>query len=123
MELTLTSKEQDIIQHRLEVVDCILECLTGEGSDLGLSLAEVEEAIERVGLDVSNGILRTPKNKAEWEVIYDALDGATYFGSAVDAVDCKQISKSTLQRRFQAADSLEAKARQLLGVQIAIPRR
>lgn len=119
---TLTELEREILNHRLEVGDCIAEVLTADDRDAGREGVDAQgyhwDDIEAVAhflhvgrwqhaLDINEGIVR--------EVLWEAIDGNTYVGTCEGAVEDGQMTRQAFVARERAMDSLTMKVWEWLG--------
>lgn len=107
----LTKLETEILNHRLEVPDCILDCLEEE-SDVDLDEAGL--AIDKILAGKWDEVDLTPATKA---VLKDAVEGSMYYGASKDS-----ISPQMNGRIHRAGRTLAEKIGQLIGEAIYYPR-
>lgn len=88
--LALTPLWIDIINHRLEVDDCLQEVF--DDNTLATAL-EINLAISRLKERVNAGVLRfRDMSDMEREILKNCLEGSTYYYNAQDAADNGDIS-------------------------------
>ncbi len=122
--LFFTEKEWDIIRHRLEVPDAIVEAMTDCPADepVEFTREEIYAAVdEMMALETR---LHDRENLSDCfkAVLVDCCDGSTYLSVARSAVDCGDMTRSKLAGLTRVANSLEAKVEQLTGCRVRIPR-
>lgn len=103
--LTLTKLEKDILDHRLEISDCICEALN-DGATEDLERWH-EDDVEDVCLELLRGDYEGAKAINErlfLEVLIDAVEGSTYYGAAI-----ADQSKQKLAAIKRAGESLASK--------------
>jgi len=107
--MKFTSKEWEIICHRLAVPDALAECLSDEDAETdydGMYWACRE--LEATGGDIPN------PTEHQLEILRDCCDGCTFFADWQDAVAVGAVKRGSMMAAFQAAKGLEQK----LGVEV-----
>lgn len=97
-----TSKEWEIIKHRLEVPDAISECLGEEGHNTQLVWENCDILLMTKGKITFEDLLPLEK-----EIIIDCCEGSTFFCDMEDAVALGELTKSQSIYFHKSADLLE----------------
>lgn len=147
--MKLTPIERELLLHRLELDDCIAECIaTTRLLDLNLSDEEYERRSGEIGEAVSKqcrylyecvskgfipsapaGLVHEDvlaMHKQWADILEDACDGSTFFANERDDTDAGPKfgghARSWWARRHAAADSLEAKLTEYCGRKVTFAR-
>ena len=104
--MNFTRTEWEIILHRLEVGDAIIEVLMDDPNTLKGCFApeQVDSAIERL---IHDG--NTSGGALDLIILRECCEGSTFFANIDEGVDLGQLSKSKYYRLHKAADVLETK--------------
>ena len=116
--IKFTPTEMEIIQHRLVDSDCIIQCILETEGDK-FSEDELCDAIDRIEKSL-NSVDAT--DKAVMEVLFDCLDGSTFFANMDDGVALEMLTQAKANAYQRAANSIEKKM-EAVGVNVCIPRR
>ena len=113
--------EWEIIDHRL-TADCIAEVLGEEAPNPETYHPEDVEAI--IGyLLARDWITAYDINETlTQDVLRDAIEGSTWFGSMEDAVAFGEITPQKAGAYSKAADRIEAKFEECFGERVSLPR-
>jgi hypothetical protein len=110
MAITLTKLEAEILAHRLEVPECISECIHERFSGFEMYDDRIDNACRAILVTVRKCELpeSAPEGMSElWShILGDAVEGSTYYGSAKG--EGKRIANSVLT----AGDNLAKKVTQ-----------
>jgi len=125
--MKFTKLEKQILLHRLEVAECIVNCLTedelnsdGTYTPSPYTALDVESAIEGLKSALENDADFTPErvmklsSVAFADVLFDCIDGSTWCGTMVCEVDFT-ITKQKFATHQRAVESLAEKCFQLTG--------
>ncbi len=110
--MKFTRTEWEIILHRLEVDDAIIEVLTDADFPVFGPIA-LEDAIYMLKM---NGASRSIFSDAELLVLRECCEGSTWFAGTEDAVATGEITRGQALAYHKAANSLETK------LNVSIPR-
>ena len=108
----IPNTQYEILEHRLEIPDCIHEVLNDDlGLDLGnppVELERVEESSNKLKALAKQGTIDWSElNDLDKEVLWDSIDGSTFIGASEGNVSQQQYSG--FQRSFNnLVDKLEA---------------
>lgn len=124
MTIKLTDSEWGILEHRLDLTDCLGECyadtMYAEAEDAGRKMSDEEHRslmeTAEAAADKLNGEIRrtrqidTDKLTAldKW-ILADCLDGSTFFCDMEDAVWDGELTKGKALSLHKAGHSLERK--------------
>ncbi len=95
--MELTKNEQEILLHRLEVPDCILEVLCEDYDDINRYNMLAEE-IEFITHWVQNGKLPENPTLHQRVILAELLEGSTFCGAAKSGVVDGLLTKKELNR-------------------------
>ena len=113
--IEFTQAEWKLIDHRLEVDECIAEVLEQFHNDDVLHICDLlRRRMTRDAFDFSESITIA--------VIDDAICGSTFFGSLDLAVDCGEVTPQQAAAYQRTADRIERKFRQAFGSDVSMPR-
>lgn len=101
--MRLTKTECQIIEHRLEVPDCIADAL-----EHLYSRETIYSEVKKLHQTIRSNEL-TLETDIEREIIDDCLSGSTFFCGAEDAIATGELSKGQYMAWHKAANSLETK--------------
>jgi hypothetical protein len=112
--LKLTELEREIVRHRLEVPDAIIECLPEYHP------ADVEAVIDAMYADkfddakaISEGIVKA--------VLFDCVDGSTFGAAAYGAYSSGEITHQRYIAICVAGSKLARKVSELVGKRVVFP--
>ena len=115
--MKFTRTEWEIIVHRLEVGDAIVEALTDHHPDdapaCGATIEAIEDAIDTLKY---NGSQRHYFDTLETIILRECCEGSTWFAGQDDAVAMGQMTRGRALAYNTAANSLESK------LNVIIPR-
>lgn len=118
-KLKFSEREAEIIQHRLDVSDCIIECLLKSHGDK-FNEDQLIEAVDKLEKSLNSEV--DVSDEAVAAVLWDCLDGSTYFASFKYEVEEELITESEAKAKKRTANFLEKKL-EAVGIPVAIPRR
>jgi hypothetical protein len=124
MKIKLTDSEWAILEHRLDLTDCLAECYAStmycNAEDAGRVMSDeehkaLEEKAEAAAVKLNLEIRRTREIDTDslteldkW-LLADCLDGTTYFCGIEDAVWDKEISRGKAMSMRKAGYSIQRK--------------
>ena len=123
MNAKLTKWEKEILLHRLELVDCLSQCLSAEENDGdGYHPEDIEVACEVQLEKVKAGKLELSETLPDIELacLIDCLEGSTFFSGLDDAVALGEVSVGVKYGQLKAAKTLECKISELAGRDIYV---
>jgi hypothetical protein len=110
MTVTLTKLESEILAHRLEVPECISECIHERFQGFEMYDNRIDDACRAILAMVRKCVLpeSAPEGQSElWShILGDAVEGSTYYGSA------KSEGKRKANAVLTAGDNLAKKVTQ-----------
>jgi hypothetical protein len=105
MNLKLTKLEREILEHRLEVPDCIAEFLEAD-------FDEVYAACQQIA---AGEISDSPLVR---DILADCVEGSTFCGTMIGAVDDGDVTRAQYRAATRAAHSLARKIGAIVGRQL-----
>lgn len=120
--IRLPDSESEIIQHRLDVPDCIADALV-DGCYPEPSLHTREEVIDAAE-ELLNMLPRLPAvlTDLQNQILFDCCDGSTFVVCAASAYGAGKISTGKWSSINRAASSLEKRMSKFLDLKVQIPR-
>lgn len=87
--ITFTKTQIEMLEHRLEIPDAIIEVHQDfvPFVKLGITDDDIETAMENVGAMIHKRTQRNEWGLVEWEILQDCVDGCTFTWLLKDAVD------------------------------------
>ncbi len=94
--MKLTEIEKEILQHRIEVPDCIFEVISNDYEDRMIKVSddEIYDAIESVGVAVNSGEIQDGLSILQADVLTECLEGSTWCATHASALANKEISSA-----------------------------
>ena len=109
-----TSIEWEIIDHRLNVPECIVECLPQYApEDVDAVIGALLDRDWRAAYEHNDAITVA--------VLEDTINGSTFFGSIEDAVAVGDITNRKLKAYYRAAERITDKFEKAYGKRITLP--
>ena len=127
--IKLKKWEREILLHRLELTDCLLEVLgleenegNGPGGFSGFPADKLATALEMQLSTVELGFIEISivNPEIEREILVECLAGCTFFAGLDEAVACGDIHRSTANRMIKAGKSLEKMVSELAGREVLL---
>lgn len=115
--LSLTALEREILNHRLDAVDCIVEVIRDTNDYHEEDIAAVVGWL-RDG-EYAEAMDRLPEIAKL--VLYDAVDGSTYYACSESACQDREITRAKLIAVQRAGHSLAAKVSEFIGERVRFP--
>lgn len=115
--MKLTKLESEILIHRLEVPDSIIDALTDEKDVAEDCVDAITGSCSRL-LDhiTAKGEIPSELSQVDKDVLLDCVDGSTYLGCVLT-----EASKQKQAAIYRAGCCLADKIRELTGVEVAFP--
>jgi len=88
--MKITKLQREMLEHRLEVYDCIAEAL-------GVDDVDVFVACSKLLKELKGDKLPVPESELEKEVLADAVNGSTWIGAMIGERPESQISRHITQ--------------------------
>ncbi len=107
MRIDLTNNEAKILLHRLEVPDCIFECLKDEHGEM-IEGEAVLDICEKLETQAHRGFIEI-EDALDLEIVKDAVDGCTFLYGLDDAVDCGEMTRQKATAYERAEETLKVK--------------
>lgn len=120
-----TAAEWQIIEHRLEVEDCVAECLSDEANEVHFAFEDVENACHDLrvgGRDSVASVVEKYGRGMIADILEDCLDGSTFFGDIDSEVALENITAANVRKLRRAADTLDAKVSEFCGRRVVTAR-
>jgi len=111
--MKVTKKEAEIIVHRLECIDGLVE-VYNDSYDEEIDWHTMDDVCKNLIAECEYGFIQEPIEGLRRFALEDAAEGCTFFGNMEDAVALKEISKGDFLSYRKAANSLGAK----IGVEV-----
>ena len=115
MKIKLTDSEWGILEHRLDLADCLADCLhndddatEGENEENWQRVYEAADALNRK-ISQTKTIDVDALTELDKEILADCLDGSTFFCDSEDAVKNGDWSRQQLNALQRAGRSLQQK--------------
>lgn len=105
----LTKLQKEIIQHRLDVPDCIEDafCDVAEGDEMEYTPDQVADGIAELQDFLNkNKDLSMITSKCTLDVLHDCVDGSTYGAAEYSAFDDGEVSQQRYNSVCKALDQL-----------------
>jgi hypothetical protein len=100
--MKLTQHHIEILEHRLDAWDCIVESIEGYTSE---EISECCEALLK-RIKQEKEISADGLSEIELAVITDCIDGSTFFASIEDEVALGNVSRYKADKCYKAAEEL-----------------
>jgi len=111
----ISKREWEIVSHRLDVPDAILESLSDDYGDDELTVAIQDLQEMQTGMDVER------LSAIQRDVLIDCLAGSTFFAGAKEALDNGELKYLEFKSQRNAADKLENRFFKM-GTIVFVPR-
>jgi hypothetical protein len=86
-KVKITKTQYEILEHRLDIPDCIHEVLNDDLEEPRVAIEPVEESCEKLKALAKRGTIDwSTLTDLDKEVLWDAIDGSTFMGCADGAV-------------------------------------